>query len=70
MRESIMREHNITQIVIGLSRSRWSAMLLGSIAQDLVSIAGDITFHVPGAAVSETATAPMETQGRDLYRGH
>jgi two-component system sensor histidine kinase KdpD len=53
------RQNNVAQIVVGHSRrSRWSATLLGSIPQDLVRIAGDITVHVIGAATNETETWP------------
>ncbi len=41
------REHNITHIVLAKSgRSRWSELLRGSVSQQLIRHAGDISVHV------------------------
>ena len=64
------RQNNVAQIVVGQSRrSRWSATLLGSIPQDLVRIAGDITVHVTGAATNETETWPNRYRGWTSIKG-
>ncbi len=41
------REHNITHIVLAKSgRSRWSELLRGSVSQQLIRHAGDISVHI------------------------
>jgi two-component system sensor histidine kinase KdpD len=57
------QEHNITHIVLAKSgRSRWSELLRGSVSQQLIRHAGDISVHViagrPESATEEAAAQP------------
>jgi two-component system, OmpR family, sensor histidine kinase KdpD len=56
------QEHNITHIVLAKSgRSRWSELLRGSVSQQLIRHAGDISVHVI-AGRAEPASGEVATQ--------
>ena len=64
------REHNMTHIVLAKSgRSRWSELLRGSVSQQLIRHAGDISVHVIAgkpdtAGQAEAAGAPAPTPAK------
>ncbi len=74
------REHNMTHIVLAKSgRSRWSELLRGSVSQQLIRHAGDISVHiiagrpeVAGQPEAESATpqsAPKQPVNLKAYLG-
>jgi two-component system sensor histidine kinase KdpD len=57
------REHNMTHILLAKSgRSRWSELLRGSVSQQLIHDAGDISVHII-AGRPETPGAPEAASG-------
>jgi len=72
------REHNMTHIVLAKSgRSRWSELLRGSVSQQLIRHAGDISVHViagrpetPGSAeAAGVASQPAPSTNLKAYLG-
>jgi two-component system, OmpR family, sensor histidine kinase KdpD len=64
------QEHNITHIVLAKSgRSRWSELLRGSVSQQLIRHAGDISVHVIAGKPESAAegAGPQSTSTRSPF---